>query len=565
MTDRSSTRFFVALMAFTIPASLTVGCIGRTPRDVDDDSAIDDDGIEDDCGQFGSAGPGTGAGGGLNAAPPPPEAAADVISEADIVEVVGTTIYALSQFGGLSIIDGSSPDDLRVAGQHPVAGEAFEMYVIDDVVYAMSTVGGVGGETTIEALDVSSPSAIVRTSFVDVPGEVSDSRIVGDILYVVSFEQSGALPTTHVTSMSLASPDALVEVDQESFVQDDPQDFGWKRSVYATTERLYVAGVEWDGVSNDGSSTIQVLDISDPTGQMQPGATVDPAGQIYSRWQMDEHDGVLRVVTQPGIFSDEDVPKVETFTVMSSDEITPLGYTEMVLPVPEALRAVRFDGDTAYVITAALSEPWDPNPEPPPPTTFFGDPLFVIDLTDPALPVQRGELEIPGWVYHMEVRGDRVVALGFDGNNPEGMINVSLFDVSDDDAPFMIERVSFGGMYSGLIEDQNRIHKSFAVMDQLGLIVVPFGDYEEIFISDGGGDCWGGGGGRLEYEHFGVLQLVDFDNDSLALRGSAKMWSQARRAFMHGDRLVGMADSELRVFDIQNRDQPSETSQVSLW
>ncbi len=552
--DRGWMGTLMALGALALPAAMASGCLGGPTwfEDVEDEP---DDWWEDECAGMGSSGSSSGF-----AAPPPAADARQAIGEADIVKLEGELLYALSRHQGLTIIDASSPDDLEVLDQYDPPGESFEMYVREDMVYAMATSQD-GTDTVVEALDTSNPSDIVATGKLAVPGEVSDSRIVGQVLYVVSFDplpdgEWAGSPTTFVTAMSIADPAQLAQADQLVFPQDDPHDFGWKRSVMATPTRMYVAGVEWDGETNEGHSTIQVVDISDPTGLMVEGALVQPAGQIYSRWQMDEYDGVLRVISQPGIFSDVDVPKVETFSILSSAEVVPLGFIEMELAVPEALRAVRFAGHTAYAITAALSEPWNPNPEPPPPTNFYGDPLFILDLSNPAEPLQRGELEIPGWVYHMEVRGSRLLALGFDGTNPDGMLNVSLFDVANQDAPALIERVSFGSEWSGYDEDQNRIHKSFTILDDQGLIVVPYGDYQAHTESD---PCWGS---STWYEYFGALQLIDFSDNSLQLRARARMVSQARRALIHHNRLLGMSDAEIRVFNIDDRDDPSPTDIV---
>jgi hypothetical protein len=57
---------------------------------------------------------------------------------------------------------------------------------------------------------------------------------------------------------------------------------------------MYVAGSIWNQSSGD-RSVIDVVDISDPTGKMVKGASVAAAGEIESRWQMDEHDGALRI------------------------------------------------------------------------------------------------------------------------------------------------------------------------------------------------------------------------------------------------------------------------------
>jgi uncharacterized secreted protein with C-terminal beta-propeller domain len=211
---------------------------------------------------------------------------------------------------------------------------------------------------------------------------------------------------------------------------------------------------------------------------------------------MDEYDGVLRVISQPFTWRTDMVPVIETFAVESSDSITPLGALEMTLPRPERLRSVRFDGDRAYAITSEQT-----------------DPLFTIDLTDPALPVQAGELELPGWVYYLHPHGDRVLGLGFDQGNQAGALTVSLFDVSDLGTPTLLDRVNFGGEWSSLAEDQDRIHKSFKVLDDENLILIPFSgwSYDDTDTSCTSSDYQSG------------VQLVDWDaqDDTLVLRGVA--------------------------------------------
>src|SRR5690606_28611335 len=130
------------------------------------------------------------------------------------------------------------------------------------------------------------------------------------------------------------------------------------------------------------------------------------------------------------------------------------------------------------------------------------------DLSDPANPRQMGEIEIPGSIYHMEPRGDRLYAIGFDQANETGALHVSLFDVADLEAPVMLERINFGGDWGSFAEDQDRVHKSFRLLDELGLIVVPFSGYEYDEL-----------GCRSTYSS--GIQLVDFTQDSLSRRGVA--------------------------------------------
>ncbi|WP_437731574.1 beta-propeller domain-containing protein [Sorangium sp. So ce1335] len=557
--SRTSTRWLVLATA-AASAGLT-GCqLGSTTGPSPDDAPTDfisgsprSPGGRD-VGE--DAGGSTGAGGG--AAAPDADGGADdggaerAITEADIIQVHDGKLYALSQYSGLSIIDISRRDRLKLLGRYEASGIPFEMYLRDGVVYAMFSSwghyiyndadGSYSYEQTsrIEALDVSDPADIASLGSFDLPGSISDSRIVGDVLYAVTFENGycwGCSDTrnTTVTSLAVGDPAEIAVVDQLTYDDPDPYNYGWQRSVSVTADRMYVAGVEWNG-TDEGHSTIQVIDISDPSGDLEEGATVEAVGQIQSRWQMDEHEGVLRVISQPGLWwNNAAKPGVQTFAVASSNEITPLGYTELTLPRPESLRSVRFDGDRAYAITAEQT-----------------DPLFTIDLSDPENPAQLGELEMPGWVYHMEPRGDRVLALGFDNAAEEGALHVSLFDVSDLTNPTMLERIHFGGEWGSFAEDQDRIHKAFTILDDLGTILVPYSGWE--FDQDGDG-CG---------KYSSGIQLIDFTADTLAKRGVAPARGQARRAFVHDDRLFAVSDQEVGTFRIDDRDAPAAVTDLAL-
>src|SRR5690606_36174018 len=208
----------------------------------------------------------------------------------------------------------------------------------------------------------------------------------------------------------------------------------------------------------------------------------------------------------------------------------PLGSVDMVLPRPERLMSARFAGDRGYAITFERT-----------------DPLFTLDLSDPANPKQAGELEMPGWVYHMEPRGDRLLGLGYDQGNEEGALTVSLFDVSDMSAPSMIDRVNFGGDWGWLSEDQDRIHKAFRVLDDSQLVLVPFSGNS--YTADD--DC-------ARYEYVSGVQLVDWANDALDLRGVARSVGQARRGFLYEDRLFTVSYDRVQTFDVSDRDEPTE-------
>jgi hypothetical protein len=308
---------------------------------------------------------------------------------------------------------------------------------------------------------------------------------------------------------------------------------------------MYVAGPEYGQTAATGS-TIQVIDISRADGKLSAGAAVPVHGLITSRWQMDEYAGVLRVVSQPPQIWTANgqlttVPAIQTFRIASTTQLTPLGETPLQLPKPETLRSVRFDGERGYAITAEQK-----------------DPLFTLDLSDPAHPRQVGDIELPGFIYHMEPRQERLIGLGFDQGNPAGGITVSLFDVKDLETPKLLSRVNFGGTWANLPADQDRIHKVFRVLDDAGLILVPFSGY--------GGNGLTGVDAKLCYNesYVGGVQVIDYKSDTLTARGTAESTGEARRALLAHDSLLSVSDERVEAFDLADRDKPQRISQVVL-
>lgn len=477
------------------------------------------------------------------------------IEEADIIKQEGNRLYALSRYGGLAVVDITDPDHLKLVGRKRTDGIPFEMYVRNGRAYVMlndfgryvrtadSPYGQWVQSSEIVAIDVTTPQSMTEFAHYDVPGTIADSRIVGDALYLVTYENGycwrcSDKPATNVTSFNVAGA-GIGKVDQIAFTSPRQGYSSWQRSVSATNERLYVAGPEWnwDGQGNTANSIIQVVDITDPTGHLVKGADVSVQGQINSRWQMDEYAGVLRVISQfnngwgggSGVVN----PKVQTFTVNSASSIVPLGQTELTLPKPESLRSVRFDGTRGYAITAEQT-----------------DPLFTIDLTDPAAPKQAGALEMPGWILHMEPRGDRLVGFGFDNTNG-GALAVSLFDVSDLSKPTMLKRVQFGSGWGSFAEDQDRIHKSVQVLDDKGLVLVPFASYGR----------WDNG--NCAQPQSGI-QLISYSHDDIALRGVAPQYGQPRRAFLANGRLLAVSDRNVTSFNVDALDAPTKTGEIDL-
>lgn len=491
------------------------------------------------------------------------------IREADVIQLHDGSLYALSRSGSISIIDILQPGKLTMLGHAQLPGEPFEMYRRARFLYVMInravTADGVdcppdgprsddpNAGAMILVLDVRDPAHIVERERVRVPGEIADSRMIGQVLYVASAENAACFNCDERTRTLLTSFDVsraqLAVVDQLSFTSSTPQyDYQWgqywKRSIVANDQRLYLSGHSDLAPGEQGDEgLIDVVDITDPAGALRRGARLKVPGALLSGWQLDERDRVLRVVSQRGAGrtgAGIDEPIVQTFRIDDANTFVPLGSMAIRLPQQEGLRAVRFDGERAYAITYRRS-----------------DPLFVIDLSDPAKPRQRGELVMPGFIYHIIPQGDRLLGLGVDRRESTGSLNVSLFDVADLDAPRLLSRAAFGTPYLGedgailgseLPEDQQRIGKAFRLLPG-GLVVIPFDALEY------GDSCENVGGG---------VQLVQWSKDTLVRRALLPMPGHPNRAVVRNGELFALSESHVRSFSLADLDVAAQSAEVVI-
>jgi uncharacterized secreted protein with C-terminal beta-propeller domain len=135
----------------------------------------------------------------------------------------------------------------------------------------------------------------------------------------------------------------------------------------------------------------------------------------------------------------------------------------------EDIRSVRFDGDRGYVVTFKKT-----------------DPLFVLDLYQPAKPEVLGELKIPGFSTYMHrIDRDHLLSIGFDADDRgdfayfDGVI-LQLFDVRNPTRPKLVHKEKIGTRGSSSEAATN--HLAFNYFDEKGLLAFP------MTVCEGGGD-----------------------------------------------------------------------------
>lgn len=489
------------------------------------------------AGSSGRAGGGTaGSGGGLPSYTP--QSLGSGIEQADKIQFEGTRLYSMSRHGALNVIDASEPQALRVLGrERPIDVTPFDLYVRDGFVLALywrrgtfvydaelEGWNGVPGESLLRVLDARSGEP-TRVRELTIPGLVMASRLVDDTLYVASregFPTFAAYPM-HVTSFDVSTPDNPRRQAELNLSRG-------ASGVKITDEHMYLATYDRDAME----SSITRIDLARPSGTLAQGATIRFAGAVNADWQMDEYNGVLRVVGQPYSWNLGHPAFVRTFTVEASGDLVALGTVNLVSLRPAVITNVYFDGERGYAITALNTNP-----------------LLAFDLHDPSSPKQ---LATPwrGPILDLAPRGQRVLTLSFDPNAAGGSLSVSLHDATDLARPDPLSQVTFGGQWTRSDLDQKLVRTHFNVIDSDGAVLVPFAASKPDANSP-----------TCMVQSSGV-QVIEWRDDALTLHGLAGMSGEPQLAVLHDRQLYGFSDRQAAVFDLGDDGEAQRMSTVAL-
>jgi hypothetical protein len=440
------------------------------------------------------------------------------ISDPDLIQVDGGRLYTLSVSGILSVIDLSRPAGLGLLGQITLPGEPCGMHRRgDQLLVATNKVRDPQSTSRfgIVVVDVHDPAHLAQVGFFAVPEGIFDSRVVGNVLYLVTFADISA-PTT-LRSFDLTDQTGLRAIDQASL--------GGGTHIAGTSQRLIVTGVSYQSALSVGM--IDLIDISDGSGHLRAGSRFTVTGPLYYPWQLDERDAVLRVMSQRTNGRDIAPAELDTFALQGNQART-LGHITIAAPESATLRAGRFDGARAYG------------------SFDTGGSLVAVDLSDPAHPIQRGSLALSGFMIHLEPHGERLLGLGVDAQDPLGGLNVSLLDVADSASPRLLSRVAFAtpmiDVWSNVLhafaDGDSDLHKVFTSFPD-GRVAVPFTN-----LVQGGkaaAECRNDGGG---------VQLVSWSGDTLNKGALLPLPGDPRRAFSQPDEIVAVSDAEVRSFPV---------------
>lgn len=254
--------------------------------------------------------------------------------------------------------------------------------------------------------------------------------------------------------------------------------------IYSSLQALYLTDTNYDWQGNTRTTT-DIYKFAYADRGATPVATGSVQGRILNQYSMGEHQGNLRVATtidarfECGFFECVQVEQAHNSVYVlgqSSDALTVLGSVENIAP-RETIQSARFIGDKGFVVTFEQI-----------------DPLFTLDLSDPANPRVVGELQVPGFsTFLLPMDADHLLAVGQYVPPPGELgnwgVQLSIFDVTDFAHPVRSFNVVIGadtGAYSEATWDP----KAFTYFAEGGMVALPvsiYPDYGNVVLVDGEG------------------------------------------------------------------------------
>lgn len=407
------------------------------------------------------------------------------VGEGDIVKTDGKNLYVVNGEKINIVGAGSTEMELLVQIEPEEGSYPSEVYAQDGylaVVYTKSEYSdGTNGYdgyyrdyTCADVYDVSNPEEPEKIGGITQSGYFNTMRIRGGYVYLLSsfYADTGAARGNQPAYIpevqgKLISTDCIYMPQGRmgnsytvisSFDLDDPEGhtdskavFGNTGICYVSTENIYITESIYGESDSDVNQT-SIRKVSYGEGILEGAGQTKLSGVLNDSFSIDEYDGYLRLVTTVtktegqtrGIVPLLAPEPSESNSLYVLDENLKIVGEIRDLAEGERVYSARFVGKTGYFVTFRQV-----------------DPLFSVDLSDPAAPKILGELKIPGFSEYLHPYGDGLLlGIGMDvdesGVTTEG-VKLSMFDISDPSDVREVQKYVIEDMYGTDVYDYRSV------------------------------------------------------------------------------------------------------------
>ncbi|MFZ2632926.1 MAG: beta-propeller domain-containing protein [Desulfosalsimonadaceae bacterium] len=311
---------------------------------------------------------------------------------------------------------------------------------------------------------------------------VEEGRAVATQNFIRPGDENGG---TMISIITIDMENPAADFTSTGFIAD-------AHNVYASTDALYLVSTIYnytdvekpvDNLVDDGNgfaaewrnptfeTQIYKFDLGDAVTFSAQGR-VD--GEILNQFSLGEYDGVLRIATTTGN-TWEGTSKNHVFCLKNNgDKLEVIGSIRDLAP-GERLYSARFMGERGYLVTFVQV-----------------DPLFTLDLSDPAHPSVAGELKVPGYsTYLHPLNENYLLSVGQDTTVEgdivkNGGLQLSIYDIHDFSNPKLLHTAKIGD--SGTYSEAMYNHKAVTFWPEQNLLALPVNEYTT--VSSDNGDAW---------------------------------------------------------------------------
>lgn len=433
------------------------------------------------------------------------------VDEADIVKTDGEYIYYAGDSKKIKIIDANEQElvsEIQLYNEDEEGGSQ-QIYINDDKLvvisskYVTTTVtcgiedvitSNQAFSTDIYEYNVSDKNNIVQEKSVSLAGDYLNSRMIGDIVYVITnqyvykndeskeedllpyyiednTENKQFIPYEYIyyeeenknnSYINIMSVNLEGETQVKSFLGSGSKVYVSEKNIYITKTKQNETVDQEKGIVSVtlGDAVTKIYKFGINNGKITLKETSEAPGYLLNQFSMDEYDGYFRIATS----STEDGKKSNNIYVFDA-RLNKAGELTNIA-VDENIYAVRFMGEKAYVVTFKQV-----------------DPLFVIDLSNQKEPKILGELKVPGFSNYLHVYDEtHLIGIGQNtvtdenGNTKTQGVKVSLFDVTNATEPVEVSNIVLGesGAYSAALYN----HKAVLFIKEKGILAFPLTIYK---------------------------------------------------------------------------------------
>lgn len=484
------------------------------------------------------------------------------VDEADIVKNDGKYLYVINGTSQNSVIiaDPSDPKNIKIASEIELDMSndyniyAHEMFVKDDLLVVITAnhpktnidayrevytgcyyMGSSGEKLGVLIYDIKDRTKPVLKNSYELDGSYVTARMTDAKLLLISNYcvplleddkelEKACIPSYWVNGKQYSMPAEKISIIKDNkddtytlVMQLDPNSdnepetaaiLGGTNDVYCNNTDLYLARTEYEENSEKYSVSTGIYRFSLTDGA-QYKSSCQIKGDILNQFSMDEYNGYFRIATSD--FNEE------SYITVLDKELNLVGQLSGI-GKGEDIYAVRFMGDTAYVVTF-----------------YQTDPLFVIDLSNPEAPEIVGELKIPGFSNMLYPYGEnKLIGIGVDGDEKgsNGKLKVSLFDISDRKNPKEISKAIFGEANYSEAQYNHKAFMYFGDTDEFAIPVVSYGYDTSNYLCSF----------RIEGDK--ITQYKKYEPES--------KFSDIQRGAYIGDTVFTVSDNVITAFDRQS-------------